>query len=35
VEKAELNDYVDVIVCSIQGHRRMADLLAGGMSLAL
>ncbi|KAH7915886.1 RNA dependent RNA polymerase-domain-containing protein [Hygrophoropsis aurantiaca] len=30
VEKRELRHYTDVIVCSIQGMRRFADLLAGG-----
>ncbi|KAG2369444.1 RNA dependent RNA polymerase-domain-containing protein [Suillus spraguei] len=30
VEKPELRRYTDVIVCSVQGTRRFADLLAGG-----
>ncbi|KAG1749874.1 RNA dependent RNA polymerase-domain-containing protein [Suillus paluster] len=30
VEKPELRHYTDVIVCSVQGTRRFADLLAGG-----
>ncbi|KAG2154722.1 RNA dependent RNA polymerase-domain-containing protein [Suillus clintonianus] len=30
VEKPELRQYTDVIVCSVQGTRRFADLLAGG-----
>lgn len=30
VVKPQLRSYVDVIVCSIQGSRRFADLLAGG-----
>ncbi|OAX44361.1 hypothetical protein K503DRAFT_846492 [Rhizopogon vinicolor AM-OR11-026] len=30
VEKSELRHYTDVIVCSVQGTRRFADLLAGG-----
>ncbi|KAH7928507.1 hypothetical protein BV22DRAFT_1082792 [Leucogyrophana mollusca] len=30
VDKPELRHYTDVIVCSIQGTRRFADLLAGG-----
>ncbi|EIW86830.1 hypothetical protein CONPUDRAFT_115565 [Coniophora puteana RWD-64-598 SS2] len=30
VQRGELAGYTDVIVCSIQGDRRFADLLAGG-----
>ncbi|KAI6047736.1 RNA dependent RNA polymerase-domain-containing protein [Pisolithus marmoratus] len=30
VVKSELSNYVDVIVCPIQGSRRFADILAGG-----
>ncbi|KAG6895076.1 hypothetical protein C0992_003241 [Termitomyces sp. T32_za158] len=30
VEHALLRSYTDVIVCSIQGHRRLLDFLAGG-----
>ncbi|KAG1767262.1 RNA dependent RNA polymerase-domain-containing protein [Suillus occidentalis] len=30
VEKPELRNFTDVIVCSVQGTRRFADLLAGG-----
>lgn len=32
VEKPELRQYKNVIVCSIQGQRRLADFLAGGTS---
>lgn len=30
VEYPQLRDYVDVIVCTVQGHRRLLDFLAGG-----
>ncbi|KII91170.1 hypothetical protein PLICRDRAFT_696285 [Plicaturopsis crispa FD-325 SS-3] len=30
VDRPELRMYTDVIVCSVQGYRRFADLLAGG-----
>lgn len=30
VEHPQLRDYVDVIVCTVQGDRRLLDFLAGG-----
>jgi hypothetical protein len=30
VKHAELSELVDVIVCSVQGERRLLDFLAGG-----